>query len=131
MNEKIDLTVFEGVEQIGQIAISHQRHATGKTLWVMVLPEGEEAQWNSPGNCPLNEKGVVVFGHVAKGNRKHDWLHHGPWVADLCRISAERVAKREAEYKARENRKAEEAAAKLKADMELLNAYKSPEMKGA
>jgi hypothetical protein len=112
--------------QYGKLYFVSYHHARGRTFQIFVLPEGEDAIPNGPGNAPLNQNAVEVYG-ITSGQpgwtETYGWLHNGPWINDFANL----VAKKRQEIEQRNNKNrqiaSQEAKAKAQRIKELLAKY--------
>jgi len=90
--------------QYGRLCVVNSSHARGRTLRVYLMPKDTDAEWNGPGNAPLNYE-VELFGIVSGQpgwTEVYDWIHKGPWVDDFESLVRSLELKKEAELKAAE-----------------------------
>jgi hypothetical protein len=123
-DEYFDL--FRAAEQHGRLYLCPGHHARGKTFRIFVLPAGEKAKENGPGNPPLNMDAVEVYG-VVGGNpgwtESYGWLHQGKWVQDfqdLVKVRQEEERREQEQHLAREKERLAEKEQRIK---NLLSTY--------
>jgi len=114
--------VFKYFEQIGRLVFVPGCHASGRTFFIFVLPQGEEAE----SNPPRNRNAVEVYG-VVGGNpgwtEWYGWKFNGPWQQDVKKIyDAKKAALADSEYRSKKTRDERESDA-LKRTLYLLSTY--------
>lgn len=103
------------------------QHARGRTFHIYVLPKGEEARPNGPGNGPRNTNAVEVYGIISGQpgwTETYGWIHAGKWQEDFADLVVSHRAKREAEKQERERSEKAEAEAETARRLALLDTYR-------
>jgi hypothetical protein len=112
--------------QYGKLYITSFYHARGKTFRIQVLPEGEKAKSNGPGNPCLNKDAVTVYGIVlgqSGWNEKYGWLYKGPWQEDFYKLVEKRKKEIENREEIEKKRKQEKEEAERQRIKNLLDQY--------
>lgn len=122
----IEYARFIDTGQYGRLWVTSGSHARGKTLFIFVLPEGEEGKWNGSGNPPTNKNAVKVYGVVGGQygwTEKYGWLHHGKWEKDFMKLAEQKLAEFEADKEARISADSDGIQDKLNHEVKLLSDY--------
>jgi hypothetical protein len=116
--------------QYEKLYIVSGEHARGKTFYVYVLPEKEQAISNGPNNGPLNKDAVLVYGIVG-GNpgwtESYGWLHKGKWQEDFEKLKLSKEMELAASERINTATTVERDAEEKKRVSDLLGKYKEGE----